>query len=124
MPISYSIDPELGVIRERWERAVSAADLREHWMRYLADPEVLAIRKTLVDLRHAQITFTSDELWFLIETVVVPKLGGRDWTTAIVTADRVQFGVSRQYQVFAESYSTDAIFDDEGEAVRWLTRKR
>ncbi len=124
MPILYSIDTELDIIRERWEGEVSAAELREHWIRYLADPRVLEIRKTLVDLRRARITFTGDELWFLIETVVVPKLGGRDWTTAIVTDDRVQFGVSRQYQVFAESYSEDAIFDDEGEAVRWLTRQR
>ena len=34
--------------------------------------------------------------------------------------DPVQFGVSRQYQVFAERYSADSIFGSEDEALRWL----
>jgi hypothetical protein len=33
----------------------------------------------------------------------------------------VQFGVGRQYQVFAERYSHDAIFDNPDQAKAWLS---
>ena len=45
---------------------------------------------------------------------------GRAWHTAIVVANPVQFGVSRQYQAFADRYSKDAIFGNEWDALRWL----
>jgi len=47
-------------------------------------------------------------------------LKGRAWHTAIVVANPVQFGVSRQYQAFADRYSKDAIFGNEWDALRWL----
>jgi hypothetical protein len=40
-----------------------------------------------------------------------------------VVARAVQFGVSKQYQVFAEAYSRDAIFDDYDTALRWLDQE-
>jgi hypothetical protein len=123
VPITYSIDEETGVIFEVWEGDVTAACLRRYWELYLADPQVMAIRRTLVDLREARIRFTGAELSSLISTVVVPALEGRDWTTALVVARPVEFGVSRQYQVYAERYSRDAIFEDYTVALAWLTRQ-
>jgi hypothetical protein len=125
VPISYCIDGDLGVIVETWEGDVTAADLRGYWAGYLADPEVMALRKTLVDLRRARILFSGPELSDLVWEVVKPALRGLGWTTAIVVAPTraVQFGVSRQYQVFAQAYSRDAIFEDYDEALRWLTRE-
>ncbi len=38
MPIDYTIDPELHVVREAWTAAVTAADLRAHLLRLLSDP--------------------------------------------------------------------------------------
>ena len=122
MPITYSIDADLGVILEAWQGDVTAADLRRYWEAYLADPQVTALRRTLVDLREARILFTGMELSDLVWDVVKPALGAQRWTTAIVVARMVQFGVSRQYQVFAQAYSRDAIFEDYGEALRWLTQ--
>jgi hypothetical protein len=116
----YSIDKALGVVFEVWRGDVTAADLQRYWEAYLANPEVLAVRRTLVDLRGANIRFTGSELSNLVSAVVIPTLNGRDWKTAIVVERPVQFGVSRQYQIFAESYSTDCIFHDPDEALRWL----
>jgi hypothetical protein len=121
MPITYSIDRASGIIFEVWAGGVAAADLRRYWQGYLADPDVLALRRTLVDLRGADLRFTGGELADLVDQVVLPALGGRDWTTAIVVGRPAQFGVSRQYQVFAESYSRDAIFHDYAAALAWLT---
>ncbi|HEV3052670.1 MAG TPA: hypothetical protein VGX50_20320 [Longimicrobium sp.] len=120
MPISYTIDEEKGFITEVWTGDIAASDLASYWRRCLADPQVLSIRKTLVDLRECRILFKGVELSAMIKAIVIPVLDGRDWKTAIVVAHPVQFGVSRQYQAFAESYSRDAIFSDPEDARRWL----
>jgi hypothetical protein len=122
VPITYSIDRRLGIIVEVWRGEVTASDLRRYWIAYLADPEVMRLRRTLVDLRRCNIRFTGAELSDLVASVVMPLLQGRDWTTAIVVDQPVQFGVSRQYQVFAEQYSQDCIFHDYDTAIEWLCR--
>ena len=120
MPISYTIDHEQQIIVEVWTGDVSAADLATYWQRYLADATVMAIRRTLVDLRGCTITFSGEQLTHLIESIVTPILGGRAWRTAILVERPTQYGVSRQYQVFAERYSHDAIFHNYDEALCWL----
>jgi hypothetical protein len=123
MPISYSIDTQHGVIVEVWVGDVFARDLADYWRGYLQSPEVLALRTTLVDLRQATLLFSGRELEGLIRTIVDPILKGRDWRTAIIVDEPAQFGVTRQYQVFAERYSSDAIFSDRESALRWLTQR-
>jgi hypothetical protein len=120
MPITYSIDPQLGVIFEKWSGDVLASDLASYWRSYLADPQVMAIRKTVVDLRDSNPRFTGAELSDLINTIVLPVLAGREWVTAIVVGKPVHVGVSRQYQVFAERYSRDAIFEEPEQALVWV----
>jgi len=120
MPITYSLDAQQGIIFERWSGDVSASELACYWRSYLADPQVMAIRKTVVDLRESNPTFTGAELSGLIDTIVLPALAGRDWITAIVVQKPIQFGVSRQYQVFAEYYSRDAIFHEPDQALQWI----
>jgi hypothetical protein len=123
MPITYWIDPAIGVIFEVWKGDVTAADLRRFWAGYLANPQVMELRRTLVDLREAQIQFTGPELMHLVAAVVTPVLQGRDWKSALVVAGPVQYGVSRQYQVFADHYSQDAIFEDYDAALQWLIQQ-
>jgi hypothetical protein len=108
---------------EVWNGDVSASDLASHWKAYLADPDVMAIRRTLVDLRNARFSFTGEELSHLVNTIVIPGLQGRDWTTAILVSHPVQFGIARQYHVFAERYSNDEIFHDQDAALEWLARQ-
>ena len=120
MPITYRLDRTARLVEETWTGRVDKEDLKAYWLRFLADPEVLAIRRTLVDLRASTPVFTGDQLDDLVQTVVLPVLGDRDWQTAIVVDGPLQFGVSRQYQVFAERYSTDAIFNDIDKARTWL----
>jgi len=120
MPITYSIDREKKLITEVWTGEISAECLKAYWQQYLANPEVLEIRRTLVDLRQAEILFRGSDLDALIKNIVLPVLNGRVWKTAIVVEKPFQFGVSRQYQAFAERYSKDAIFRDMVEARHWL----
>jgi len=120
MPITYKIDRENRIIDEKWTGTVSRNDLSEFWKKFLEDPDVLDIRRTLVDLRESQITFTGSQMDTLIQSIVLPVLKGRDWKTAIVVTAPLQFGISRQYQVFAERFSKDSIFNDIDEARCWL----
>ncbi|MGH7648865.1 MAG: hypothetical protein ACREND_12160 [Gemmatimonadaceae bacterium] len=123
MPITYSVDTSRDIIFETWTGTINASDLAAYWREYLADPEVMKCRRTLVDLRAATIVFTGQQLADLIESIAVPMLGGLKWATAVLVAAPAQFGTARQYQVFAESYSDDAIFFDEKSALEWLERQ-
>jgi hypothetical protein len=120
MPIQYRIDRDAGIIEETWEGTVAIRDLQEYWRGYLADPDVLALRRTVVDLRAADIAFSGAELAALVRSAVVPVLAGRQWRSALVVSHPVQFGVGRQYQAFAETYSQDAIFAEIAAATAWL----
>lgn len=122
MPITYTIDDAKGVIFETWTGPISAADLERYWRGYLADPKVLALRRTVVDIRGSVHQFTGADMDRLIHDIVIPILDGRDWKSAIVAENGGQYGLSRQYQAFADSYSRDAIFSTPEEALSWLTR--
>jgi len=123
MPITYKIDRENRIIEEKWTGTIGRDDLSDFWSSFLEDPEVLDIRRTVVDLRESQIIFTGTQLNILIQSIVIPALKGRDWKTAIVVSAPLQFGVSRQYQAFADKYSKDSIFSDMAEAKSWLLKQ-
>ena len=123
MPISYSIDNEKNCILETWTGMITASDLGAYWRHYLADPNVMTIRRTAVDLRECRILFSGEQLAELVETIVLPMLSGKDWKTAIVVTDPLQVEVTRQYHILAESYSKDAVFDTPEAAMDWLSRQ-
>ena len=119
-PIRYRIDDARGLIFETWEGEISAVDLRNFLATYLDDPKVLELRRTLGDLRLAEIKFTGSDLMNIVSNVVIPRLRGASWKTAILVSKPVQYGVSRQWQVFAESFSEDSLFYDIDDAMTWL----
>jgi len=120
MPITYCMDREKKLIYETWTGEIRVDDLKMYWQRYLADAEVLEIRRTIVDLRSSVIHLSWMDFDGLIKDLVLPALKGRKWTTAIVVEGPAQFGVSRQYQAFADRFSKDSIFDDVAEAEKWI----
>jgi hypothetical protein len=124
VPIAYSIDRENGCVIETWTGDVTARELGAHWRGYLADPDVLALRRTLVDLRNCRIAFTASELSQLVERLVLPALHGMNWRTAIVVGDPDHFQMSRRYHVVAESYSQDSVFSTPEAALAWLRTQR
>lgn len=120
MPIAYAVDRDRNIINETWTGTVTASDLAAYWRTYLADPEVMSCRRTLVDLLEAHVAFTGVELSSLIQTIALPAIGDRKWTTAILVSAPAPYGMTRQYQVFAERYSHDSIFTDRDAALAWL----
>ena len=120
MPATYCVDHSRPLVFEVWTGDVTARDVKSLWEKYLADPQVMAIRKTLADLRQAHLRLSGLELMELIEKVAVPGLHGLDWRTAIVVARPDQYGFSRQFQVFAEVYNENSIFQDYDKALAWI----
>ncbi len=76
--ISYHVDVAGGLILETWSGVITRDVLLAHWRQYLADPAVLAVKRTLVDLRECDVQFSGEEWLRLIEGCVLnrPDLGG------------------------------------------------
>lgn len=81
---------------------------------------MLRIGRALTDVRQAELGFSGEELAEAVETVAAPALRGHHWRAAIVVRSPVQFGVSRQFEVFAQQFGENGIFYDPAEARRWL----
>ncbi|MGD0586081.1 MAG: hypothetical protein ABSA86_09985 [Oryzomonas sp.] len=123
MPIRFVIDHEKQIIYETWDGEISYKDLEDFWNTISQNPDVMSIRRSLVDARKAIPIFSGAELSNLIHEVA-PLLIDLGWITAIVVERPVQLGISNQYRVFAESYSQDAIFQDPDLALQWLVQQK
>ena len=75
-----------------------------------------------MDLRRAKIVFLGHEMDDLLKSVALPLLGDLDWKSAIIVNNPVHYGVSRQFQVFAERYCQNAIFHHPDAARAWLNQ--
>jgi hypothetical protein len=120
LPITWTIDDGYGIVRQSWVGCVTAEELGVFFRAISSDPRALALGKALVDLRSFTPGFSGRELKNLIDTVVRPAVYPGRFISAIVVAEPVQVGLSRQYQVFSEAYSADQIFTDYDEALAWL----
>jgi len=112
--------PIEGFIRETWRGDIEIRHLREHWERMLRDSSCVAIAKTLVDLRHATLLFSEQELHAAMQEVGLPLLQHRAWISAIVVRRSSQLRIASRYQGFAAMFSRDSIFSQVDEAERWL----
>lgn len=123
MPIDCTPRPQDGFVEVTWSGTITAVDLSRCWSKILTDPEVLRIGRALTDLRDAELAFSGAELAEAVHTVAAPLLRGRNWRAAIVVRNPVQYGVSRQYEVFAQQLGEDGIFFDLDSARRWLLQE-
>jgi hypothetical protein len=60
MGIAYRSVPRLGLIVEAWDGVITADQWRAHVERYLADPDRLTCRRSLVDLSTADASAIGD----------------------------------------------------------------
>lgn len=120
MPIDYTIDRDNGIVLVTWSGDVTIDELRRHLNAMLADPEALALRRSLSDVRRATLLFTGAELASLVATVLTPTLGNAGWKLALIVAQTAQYGMSRQFHVFAGPSSKSSIFFDRETALAWL----
>jgi len=122
MPITYTVDQEQSVVLVTWRGDVTGEDYRAHLRTMLQDPDALRAGRSLTDLRQANVLVHGAELNAILDAEALPRLAGRQWKTAVLVSSTVNFGVARQYQILAESESTDGVFRDYAEALAWLLK--
>ena len=120
MPISYSIDTRRRVILTRWEGVVTKAVAAAHWKQLFADPEALIVRRTLADLRGADVQISGAELMELSAEHIRPVSAGGPWRSAMIVDQPVLFGITRQFQSYALIQDRSQVFTDEAAALEWL----
>jgi hypothetical protein len=120
MTLTYRVDSALNVVFETWSGALTRADLRDGWERLMSDPAVQACRRSLADLTGAEFRLTGAELEDAVRGIILPRVQGGPWCSALVVSTPLSYGVSRQFQVFAEAGLHTAIFRDPDAAFTWL----
>lgn len=119
MPIDYRL--EGGYVRATWRGQVSADDVSAYWNRMFRDPAAYALGRSLTDARGSEPLVTGQELNDLVQMVAVPLLRGKRWRNALLVDQPVQYGIGRQFAVFAEAITAAELFYDEAAAIAWLT---
>ena len=120
MPITYRKDIERNYVHVEWIGEITLHFLEKHLVEFFNDPFVISSARDLTDVSKAELNFNGSQFESLINQIVIPLLAGRARKTAIVVQRPDQFGVARQYNVFADSYSVDKIFYDCDSALKWL----
>ena len=123
MSITYRHDPSLDVVLEEWCGPVSAEEVGRHWAERVADAPTLACSRILADLRTCQVRFTGDELRRMVKASLQPSKRNEPLRIAIVAANPLQYGVSRQFQAFHDEVIESAVFTDPAEALEWLLKR-
>jgi hypothetical protein len=124
MGITHRYDPAEGLVRACWDGPITAGDVREYWTARVAELEAQPGRCALVDMRTCEVRFTGSEMRELVRTILRPHFANRGHRVAILVRDPVQFGTSRQFQVFFELLGESEIFQDEAAALAWLDTGR
>lgn len=121
--ISYHVDAAGGLILETWSGVITRDVLLAHWRQCLADPAVLAVKRTLVDLRDCDVQFSGEEWLRLIEGCVLNRPDLLGWKTAIVVDKPHLHGIARQFLGHAARLTHGELFEQPDQAATWLTRQ-
>ncbi len=124
MPITYSIDPKLGVIFTTAWDVLTVEELFEHKRKLAADPDFKPGMVELSDVRQiTELDVTPEGIGRFVaqDTISAEKL--RDYKLAIIVSQEVVFGMARMYEMMTEqNVSNVAVFRDLEEAKTWLGR--
>ena len=121
MSITYSFEPESGILRTRCAGHVTLEDTLEHFRQVAEDPALPKRYKALLDIDQltsvpatAQLRGALSGLDRILKDAVWDR-----W--AIVAQSDVAFGMSRMFQVFLEDLGVPCrVFRDLDDAERWL----
>jgi hypothetical protein len=125
VPITYSIDPTLGVIRTRCRDFVTLPEVLGHFEELVSDPESPRKLDVLLDLRGVTSVPTAENLQAAGERVreVRPRI--EFGACAIVVDTDAMYATAMVFQVTAaRNLRASRVFRDLYEAERWLKSQR
>lgn len=121
MPITYKIDPVLGIVISDWHGVVSEKEITDHMKEMLSDKEAFTCGKSIADLRKmTELKYKFDDIYHLSRTVIKPLLGGRRWKTAIIVNNTPYFAIGLQFEWLTEGIVDSSVFTEESAAFNWI----
>jgi hypothetical protein len=121
MPITFRIDNESGIVYTTVEGRVGIDEIIEKLKDFMNRPEFRPGLNGIADMRNSDLETHSIDVQRIARLMIDfrDKIGPSK--TAVVVSQKVTFGMTRMFQVFAEQSSIDtAIFQDMDEALQWL----
>ena len=122
MPISYAIDPRLGLVRTTATGVLTDEELLQHKRDLQGDPRFDASMKELSDIRGVErldVTAEGVRRAVAMDQGQADALG--DYKLALVVSADVVFGMARMYQMMTEeNIEGVGVFRDIEEALEWL----
>lgn len=120
MPITYTIDPQAGLLRVTWSGEVSLQELAEHWDRLLKDVAFPGVARALTDLRASTFAFEGAEFWRTIDDHYRDAISLKSFQVAILVANRDQEKYAGIWKTLVPKTVTVSIFEDSRQALAWL----
>lgn len=121
MSITYSYDPDSGILRTRCTGRVTLEDTLEHFDQVASDPNVPAGCKALLDLTQMESLPETRQVRSVADALDRRPKPLRSEPWAIVAGRDAMYGLSRMFQVFLEQAGIESrVFRSEEEAERWL----
>jgi hypothetical protein len=118
MPITYSVDPVLRLVRTRAEGILTEAETSELYQKIKKDPAFDSGFSQLCDLTEAEEIQTSAAYLRELARQSIFAKGAR---RAFVTSQLFHYGLARMLQTFCEMEGTEiAVFKSMAEAEQWL----
>lgn len=120
MPSTYSILPELNLVRHRVWGQVSTHEFRDFSLQVRADPRFRTGMNILADLRDATLDVSQEEMMEFTKYMSKQSAIGKH---AVVVAGPLAFGLTRMYELMSDSMvQRDGIriFQDMSAAEAWL----
>jgi hypothetical protein len=116
--MSYTIDPQQGLVRTRAWATCTSADLRGLYHRLIADPR---FRPDFLHLTNLEaVTEFAVDACAIVETASWPVFDAGT-RRAIVAPSDIAFGLSRMFSLCAERVGQNVrVFRDAVEAMEWL----
>ncbi len=125
MPVTYTIDKSLGLIRTRCLGRVTLAEVIAHFRELEIDEECPKRLDVILDLRDTTSLPSSEQLRTVTEKIGQLRNSVRFGACAIVVGSDAWFGTAQVFEVLAaRNFSATKIFREIGGAETWLEYQR
>ncbi len=118
MPESFEIDPRVGLVTSRVWGVVTDEEVRQHYLRLLADPRFDPSFRQLADVTGVTAVAASVTTVAVIARTTLFREGVR---RAVVASSDLQYGMARLFAAYSEEGRQNVrVFRDLAAARAWL----
>lgn len=120
MPIERRIDHERQLVLGTWSGIIGMPQLRDALERLIADEALMAVGRSLTDLRDVQFSISTADIRDSELGIIAPRLGAKKWRIAMLVRDELQYGICRQFLSLTSAHVTGEVFTVESDALAWV----